>query len=244
MDVGELFVGEAQKAFREYVMQDDTLPRFMQEQLDAIRLIQERYAWFLDGIFAGKPFEKKKGQRKTSLAQQIEKKGLEPFVSGVSLGADSKVDAPKVKAEVVEKMYFDRLLDFVYVEFMKGLQKGFVPKRCANCGRWFLQAPGATFAYCAGPAPEDPGKTCREIGAASSFKDKVANNEVWQVQQRAYKKYYARTMRKDMTKAEFEAWTRDAEQKRDAALEPYARAESEEERQRIAAELEEKLNRP
>ena len=254
MDVRELFVGEAQEAFREYVMQDDTLPRFMQEQLDAIRLIQERYAWFLDGIFAGKPFEKKKGQRKTSLAQQIEKKGLEPFVSGVSLGADSKVDAPKVnaqfcirgtgrEAEVVEKMYFDRLLDFVYVEFMKGLQKGFVPKRCANCGRWFLQAPGATFAYCAGPAPEGPGKTCREIGAASSFKDKVANNEVWQVQQRAYKKYYARTMRKDMTKAEFEAWTRDAEQKRDAALEPYARAESEEERQRIAAELEEKLNR-
>ena len=60
---------------------------------------------------------------------------------------------------------------------------------------------------------------------------------------RAYKKYYARTMRKDMTKAEFEAWTREAEQKRDAALEPYARAESEEERQRIAAELEEKLNR-
>ena len=253
MDVSELFVGEAQDAFREYVMQDDTLPRFMQEQLDAIWLIQERYAWFLGGIFAGKPFEKKKGQRKTSLAQQIEKKGLEPFVSGVSLGADSKVDAPKVNAqfcirgtgrgaEVVEKMYFDRLLDFVYVEFMKGLQRGFVPKRCASCGRWFLQAPGATFAYCAGPAPEDPGKTCREIGAASSFKDKVANNEVWQVQQRAYKKYYARTMRKDMTKAEFEAWTRDAEQKRDAALEPYARAESEEERQRIAQEVAEALN--
>ena len=55
MDVSELFVGEAQEAFREYVMQDDTLPRFMQEQLDAIRLIQERYAWFLDGIFAGDP---------------------------------------------------------------------------------------------------------------------------------------------------------------------------------------------
>ena len=226
----------------------------MQEQLDAIRLIQDRYVWFLDSLFAGKPFEKKKGQRKTSLAQQIEKKGLEPFVSGVSLGADSKVDAPKVnaqfcirgagrEAEVVEKIYFDRLLDFVYVEYMKGLQKEIVPKRCANSSRWFLQPPGATLAYCAGPAPEDPGKTCREIGAASSFKDKVANNEVWQVQQRAYKKYYARTMRKDMTKAEFEAWTRDAEQKRDAALEPYARAESEEARQRIAAELEEKLNR-
>ena len=51
------------------------LPAFMQQQIDDIRLIQERYAWFLDGIFAGKSFEKKKGQRKTSLAQQIEKKG-------------------------------------------------------------------------------------------------------------------------------------------------------------------------
>ena len=227
---------------------------FVDEKRRWIRLIQERYAWFLDGVFADAVFEKKKGQKKIPLAPMICSRGYEAFISGVSLGENPEADAPPVKtqyrirgekenAEIVEKMYFDRLLDFVYVEFMKGLQKGFVPKRCANCGRWFLQAPGATFAYCAGPAPEDPGKTCREIGAASSFKDKVANNEVWQVQQRAYKKYYARTMRKDMTKAEFEAWTRDAEQKRDAALEPYARAESEEERQRIAAELEEKLNR-
>ncbi len=46
-----------------------------------------------------------------------------------------------------------------------------------------------------------------------------------------------------MTKDEFEAWTRDAEQKRGAALERYARAKNEEDRQRIAAELEEKLNR-
>ena len=106
-----------------------------------------------------------------------------------------------------------------------------------------MQKPGATYAYCTDPAPGQDGKTCREIGASSSFRSKVENNDVWKVHQRAYKKYYARTMRKDMTKAEFEAWTRDAEQKRDAALEPYARAESEEERQRIAAELEEKLNR-
>ena len=55
MDVSELFVGEAQEAFREYVMQDDTLPRFMQEQLDAIRLIQERYVCVVPGRhFCGK----------------------------------------------------------------------------------------------------------------------------------------------------------------------------------------------
>ena len=254
MPVEEFVVGEAQDAFVEFMMQEDNdLPAFMQQQIDDIRLIQERYAWFLDGIFAGKPFEKKKGQRKTSLAQQIEKKGLEPFVSGVSLGADSKVDAPKVnaqfcirgtgrEAEVVEKIYFDRLLDFVYVEFMKGLQKGFVPKRCANCGRWFLQAPGATLAYCTGAAPGQDGKTCREIGASSSFRSKVENNDVWKVHQRAYKKYFARIRSGLMTKGEFEVWSRQAADLRDAALERYARAESEEERQRIAQEVAVELN--
>ena len=254
MPVEEFVVGEAQDAFAEFMMQEDNdLPAFMQQQISDIRLIQERYVWFLDGIFAGKPFEKKKGQRKTSLAQQIEKKGLEPFVSGVSLGADSKVDAPKVNAqfcirgtgrgaEVVEKMYFDRLLDFVYVEFMKGLQRGFVPKRCANCGRWFLQTPGATYAYCTGAAPGQDGKTCREIGASSSFRSKVENNDIWKVHQRAYKKYFARIRSGLMTKSEFEVWSRQAADVRDAALERYARAESEEERQRIAQEVTEALN--
>ena len=46
-----------------------------------------------------------------------------------------------------------------------------------------------------------------------------------------------------MTKGEFEVWSRQAADLRDAALERYTQAKSEDERQRIAAELEEKLNR-
>ena len=153
-----------------------------------------------------------------------------------------RIRGEKEKAEIVEKMYFDRLLDFVYAEFMKGLQKGFVPKRCANCGRWFLQKPGATYAYCTDPAPGQDGKTCREIGASSSFRSKVENNDVWKVHQRAYKKYFARIRSSLMTKSEFEVWSRQAADLRDAALERYARAESEEECQRIAQEVAEALN--
>ena len=181
-------------------------------------------------------------------------RGYEAFISGVSLGENPETDAPPVKtqyrirgekekAEIVERMYFDRLLDFVYAEFMKGLQKGFVPKRCANCGRWFLQAPGATFAYCAGPAPEDPGKTCREIGASSSFRSKAENNDVWKVHQRAYKKYFARTRKGTMSKGVFEVWSRKMETLRDDALMEYDRAKSEEERQRIVDEVTQKLNK-
>ena len=250
-----LNVGEAREAFAEFVVkQESGLPKCMQEQLDGIRLIQQRYAWFLDGIFKGRTFEKKKGQRKEPLAQQIYSRGYEAFVSGVSLGSDPEVDAPNVKAqycvrgeedkaEIVEEMYFDRLLDFVYVEFMKGLQRGFVPKRCANCGRWFLQMPGATYSYCNEPAPGQPDKTCREIGATNSFRSKVKNNDVWQVHQRAYKKYFARVRKGTMSKADFEVWSREAERLRDEALSAYARAETEEDRQHIVEDLRKSMNK-
>ena len=122
------------------------------------------------------------------------------------------------ECEIVEKMYFNGLLDFVYVELMKGLQKEFVPKRCANCRRWFLQTPGATYSYCNEPAPGQGGKTCREIGAAKSFKEKVDNNDIWKVHQRAYKKYFARVSKGKMSKPEFEVWAREAERMRDEAL--------------------------
>ena len=92
--------------------------------INDIRLIQERYAWFLDGVFSDAIFEKKKGQRKIPLAPMICSRGYEAFISGVSLGENPETDAPSVKtqyrirgekenAEIVEKMYFDRLLDFV-----------------------------------------------------------------------------------------------------------------------------------
>ena len=251
-----LVVGEAREAFEEHVIeQKSDTPVFVQKQLDDIRFIQERYAWFLDSMFKGVGFEKKKGQRKESLAKQVYLHNLGAFVSGVSLGADPKVDAPQVKTqyrmrgevqgecEIVEKMYFNGLLDFVYVEMMKGLQKGFVPKRCANCRRWFLQTPGATYSYCNEPAPGQGGKTCREIGAAKSFKEKVDNNDIWKVHQRAYKKYFARVSKGKMSKPDFEVWAREAERIRDEALAEDEMAKDKAAHEQIVRRLTEELNR-
>ena len=105
---------------------EDPLCGFVRRQLDDIQLIRRRYGWFLHTLSAGQPFEKKKGQRKSPLARQITDQLLEPFVSGVSLGEDFQVDAPQVniqyavleregrEPELVERMYFARLLDFLY----------------------------------------------------------------------------------------------------------------------------------
>ena len=65
----EEFVGEeVREAFAKYVINEEReIPSFMQQQIKDIQLIQERYAWFLDRVFANAVFEKKKGQRKESL---------------------------------------------------------------------------------------------------------------------------------------------------------------------------------
>lgn len=217
-----------------------------------LQMIQDRYSWFLETLYQDTVFEKRKGQRKAPLAGMVVKKHLEAYVSGVSLGKASKVDAPPVnvqfeilqqegqKPEIVEKMYFDRLADFVYVELMKGMQKGFVPKKCANCRRWFLQEPGMTYSYC--DRKLEDGKTCREVGANISFQDKVRNNEIWKLHQRAYKKYFARTRKGTMSRSEFEKWSREAEQLRDEALVMYGDARSEEEKREIEGKMKDILN--
>lgn len=217
-------------------------------------LIQERYTWFLEELFGDAVPEKKKGQRKKPLAELIYSHGLDALVSGVSLGKAPEIDPPQVNVqyvvleredkthELVEKMYFDHLADFIYVEFMKGLQKSFVPKRCANCGRWFLQEPGLTYNYCKQVAPGETELTCRDIGSRASFRDKVKNNEVWQIHQRAYKKYFARTKKGTMTKTEFEAWARGAEELREQALEKYKSTKDKKAKEAIVKKLEEQLN--
>lgn len=217
--------------------------------------IRERYTWFLENLFGDAVPEKKKGQRKKPLAELIYSRGLDALVSGVSLGKDLEIDAPQVNVqyavleredeihELVEKMYFDHLADFIYVEFMKGLQKGFVPKRCANCGHWFLQEPGLTYHFCAQVAPGETELTCRDIGSRASFRDKVKNNEIWQIHQRAYKKYFARTKKGTMSRTEFEAWAREAEILRELALKEYKKAKQVESRKSIGEKFAKAINR-
>lgn len=81
-----------------------------------------------------------------------------------------------------------------------------------------------------------------EIGATASFQDKVRNNEIWKLHQRAYKKYFARTRKGTMSKPEFEKWARDAEQLRDRALKSYEISRTLEEKNRILDKLKADLN--
>ncbi len=93
------------------------------------------------------------------------------------------------------------------------------------------------------PAPGKTEKTCRDIGAKQSYKAKIREHPIWLAHSRAYKRYFARVRKGTMTRAAFEAWSREAEKLREEFLRPYNRASGEEERKRIVAELEEQLKR-
>ena len=113
--------------------------------------------------------------------------------------------------------YFDRLREFFYLDFFRGLARSYLPRRCDNCGQYFLLTAGKYSCYCDRPLLDDPGKTCRSIGAKKRYGSKCRNDPVWMVYNRAYKTHYARYMKGKMTASEFERWSRYAVSLRDQA---------------------------
>lgn len=54
-----------------------------------------------------------------------------------------------------------QLLAFEYCQMQK---KNKVIKICANCGRYFIPPKRRDSIYCPAPAPDDPSRTCQEVG--------------------------------------------------------------------------------
>lgn len=114
------------------------------------------------------------------------------------------------KAKLCEVYTFDSLGAFLYFDFFRGLSQSYIPKRCDNCGMFFLLEAGKYSSYCERPLEDDPEKTCRDVGARKKYGDKCKTDPVWLVYNRAYKTHYARYRKKKMTIAEFEQWSRQA----------------------------------
>lgn len=188
----------------------------------------EQYRWFMRRMF-----EKSKWKVDTNkFCELMERNDMYVFTRSVSLGADKDIDPVNVKIQyellerdgkplLYEKAYFCRLVDFFYLDLFKGIMHNYCPKPCKLCGKFFLQENGLAFEYCEKTAPNETTKTCRDIGAVQGFKNKIKNNPVWEIHQRAYKKYHARKRKGKMTEAEFSEWVLMAEKLRDEWLRAY-----------------------
>ena len=165
----------------------------------------------------------------------------EMFVESSVSFASRPVDGDR--SVMVERWSVSCLADFLYLELGKAMEHGNAPRQCRLCGRWFLHEQGDKTVYCERIAAGEMEKTCREVGARAVFERKIQEEETWKIYKRAYKKYYARFMKGNMSREEFNAWVEHAAAQRDFTIELLKVAKSEEERARQIEALREDLNR-
>ena len=93
---------------------------------------------------------------------------------------DEKTGKPKM----AERSTFDDLIAFFYLDLTRGIAAANLPRRCKNCGHWFVAVGGYNTQYCDRPILGQHGKTCRSVGAHETAKRKLRE---------AAAKEYART---------------------------------------------------
>lgn len=137
------------------------------------------------------------------------------------------------KLILAEQARFHELLDFLEVEFYRALAQGNVPRRCHNCGKYFLLTSGYDIRYCNNIAPGETERTCRKVGAHRKEAQGRANRTPAQKEYaRTYTRLKQRKVRKKISTDEWNA----AMAKAQALLEQSERGELTDE------ELKQKLN--
>ncbi|NBI18920.1 hypothetical protein D1841_15430 [Neglecta sp. X4] len=107
---------------------------------------------------------------------------------------------------IAEKLQFNSLVSFLYADFYRGLIHGNCPRRCHNCGKYFLLTAGYNTCYCNNIAPGETSRTCRKVGAHNKAeKEKASETPA----QREYRKAYNRLkVRKNRKKISNDEWNK------------------------------------
>lgn len=80
---------------------------------------------------------------------------------------------------IVRRKHYVSVVGMLRGDLFEGLAVGHAPKRCLNCGRWFLTLDGCHTKYCDGIDPNsEKGETCRSVGNRKrrEFREKAGDN--------------------------------------------------------------------
>lgn len=91
----------------------------------------------------------------------------------------------------------------LYLEFMKMLQYNILVRKCKNCHKLFASRGNYNKKYC-DRIIANTSRTCQEVGATNSFKNKMLKEPITGEYQRAYKRLYARKRTGKITKDELD----------------------------------------
>ena len=146
---------------------------------------------------------------------------LMPTASPMVRYHDEKTGKPKL----AERSTFDDLVSFYYLDLTRGLAAGNLPRRCKNCGHWFVAVGGYNIQYCDRPIPGQAGKSCRSVGAHETAKRKLKEASAKEYA-RSYNRLKARKQRGAFSSTEWNQTVAVAEELR-AAFQKGELSESE-----------------
>lgn len=106
----------------------------------------------------------------------------------------------KGRALLAEQAQFSCLAHFLYTDFYRGLMIGNAPRRCHNCGTYFLLTAGYNTCYCNNLAPGETARTCRMVGAhKKEAQERVTATPAQKEYAKAYNRLKARKQRGKIT---------------------------------------------
>lgn len=169
-------------------------------------------------LMAGKCLEPLKRRNSSAYAEAYSCFYMQMFSAGVQVfGDDFGQGVPmevsfvpmmhpteEGKVFIAEKVTFNGLTDFLQTEFYRGLAMGNAPRRCHNCGRYFLLTAGYNTCYCNNIAPGETARTCRKVGAHRKEAQGKANHTPAQKEyDKAYNRLKARKQRGKISEDEW-----------------------------------------
>lgn len=87
---------------------------------------------------------------------------------------------------MAERMTFEDLISFLYMDLYRGMAAGNVPRQCHNCGKWFLAIGAYDTVYCQRVAPGETTRTCRQVGAHRKEREKNGKEFAYSEYARVY----------------------------------------------------------
>lgn len=109
-------------------------------------------------------------------------------------------------AEVLYPKHMDDLVQFFLRSCIRREQR---VRLCKNCGRYFALTGRANAEYCE-RTRDEKGRTCRDVGAIRQWTQKRAEDEVFRLYRREYKRRFAWIKAGKITPEDFYAWSRQA----------------------------------
>ena len=109
------------------------------------------------------------------------------------------------KVLLSEKVEFRYLSHFLYTDFYRGLMVGNAPRRCHNCGRYFLLTAGYNTCYCNHVAPGETERTCRKVGAHRKANHPTGLSPAGMEYRKVYNRLKARKQRGKISRDEWNA---------------------------------------